>query len=264
MLLSFLGYATGYGQLNSYKYVIVPIRFQDFKNDNQFRTSTLVKYLFTNEGFNTVYSNNLPDELRKDPCLGLRAELIDKSSLFLTKTQISLTDCNGVVVLTSQDGRSKSKDYEQSYREAISEAFGSYRGLNYKYKPVEEEAETAKPITVSFKNDIKSLESETQKEVGPKEGNTISEPDKKLDIPVQPGLPLSKEKGVLYAQPVDGGYQLVDTTPKVVYLLKSTSSPDVFLVNKDGKNGVIFKNDDKWFIEMDEKGGKAKELNIKF
>ncbi|MEM1259083.1 MAG: hypothetical protein AAGH81_11160 [Bacteroidota bacterium] len=264
MLLSLMGYSAGYGQLNSYKYIIVPTKFQNFKDENRFRTSTLVKYLFTNEGFNTVYSNSLPEELQEDPCLGLRAELIERSSLFLVKTQLSLTDCNGIVILTSQEGRSKTKEYEQAYREAISEAFGTYRGLKYTYQPVEEEPRTGKPITVSFNNDIKSLESKPQTEVSPKEVAKISEPAEKRDVAVPPDLPLLKEKGILYAQPVDGGYQLVDTTPKVVYVLKSTSAPDVFLVNKDGKNGLVFKNNDKWFIEMDEKGGKVKELNIKF
>ena len=57
---------------------------------------------------------------------------------------------------------------------------------------------------------------------------------------------------------------MVNTKPEVVYILKSTSAPDVFIVNKHGKNGVVFKNNGKWFIEMDEKGSKPKELKIKF
>ena len=74
----------------------------------------------------------------------------------------------------------------------------------------------------------------------------------------------NKGKNVLYAQPIEGGYQLVDATPKIVYVLKATSSPDIFLVTKDGKNGVVFKDEGKWYLEMDAKGSKAKELNIKF
>ncbi|MEM8927848.1 MAG: hypothetical protein AAGC45_06575 [Bacteroidota bacterium] len=264
MLLSLMGYSAGYGQLNSYKYIIVPTKFQNFKDENRFRTSTLVKYLFTNEGFNTVYSNRLPDELEQNPCLGARVQLIDKSGLLRTKTKLTLIDCHGVAIMTSQEGITKTKDLEQAYRETIFESFGSFRGLNYIYKPTEEEVKTTESITVSFNNDIKSLESKPQTEVSPKEVAKISEPAEKRDVAVPPDLPLFKEKGILYAQPVDGGYQLVDTTPKVVYVLKSTSAPDVFLVNKDGKNGLVFKNNDKWFIEMDEKGGKVKELNIKF
>ena len=75
---------------------------------------------------------------------------------------------------------------------------------------------------------------------------------------------VSGGKNVLYAQAIEGGYQLVNSTPEIVYVLKSTSAPDVFIVNKDGKNGVVYKNEGKWFIEMDEKRSKAKELNIKF
>ena len=74
----------------------------------------------------------------------------------------------------------------------------------------------------------------------------------------------NRGKDLLYAQPIEGGYQLVDATPKIVYVLKATSSPDIFLITKDGKNGVIFKDEGKWYVEMDENGSRAKELNIKF
>ena len=263
--LTLLGIGACYGQLNSYKYIVVPAKFQDFKNENQFRTSTLVKYLFDNEGFNVVYDNKLPVELEENPCLGARVELINQSGLFQTRTKLALKDCHGVQVMISQEGRTKTKDLEMAYREAISESFGSFRGLNYKYEPVkEEETKTTEPITVSFKNDIKSLENESKAEISIEKEKTVSEPAEKLDALDEPNRISVNEKDILYAQPVDGGYQLVDATPKVVYILKSTSAPDVFLVNKDGKNGVVYKNEDKWFIEMDEKGGKSKELNIKF
>jgi len=263
--VTFFCCVAGYGQLNDYKYIVVPAKFQSFKNENQFRTSTLVKYLFSNEGFNAVYSNNLPDDLKENPCLGLDVELVDESNLFATKTRLSLIDCNGVLVMMSQDGRTKTKEFEQAYREAISESFGSFRGLNYAYKPNDKKAkEKDGAVTVSFKNDVKSLNEKPKAEQNEStEGMAPEEAKPKIIAPIVE-TPIGSEKGVLYAQPIDGGYQLVDTTPKVVYILKSTSAPEVFLVNKDGKSGVIFKNDDKWFIEMDEKGGKAKELNIKF
>lgn len=268
LLISFIliGSIACFGQLNSYKYIIVPAKFQDFKNDNQFRTSTLVKYLFTNEGFNVVYSNNLPDELKVNPCLGARVQLIDESGLLTTKTKLSLTDCYGVLIMESQEGRTKTKELEQAYREAISESFGTFRGLNYKYEPVNEQEKSAEPITVSFKNDVKSLEKEVISEMDSQ--GTIKESslpaNKQVETLKTVDSVTLKEKGILYAQPIEGGYQLVDITPKVIYILKTTSAPDVFMVNKDGKNGVVFKNGDKWFIEMDEKGSKAKELKIKF
>lgn len=260
VLCATLGCTLSFGQLNNYKYLVIPAKFQAFKNENQFRTSTLVKYLFTNEGFNTVYSNRMPDELEENPCLGATVQLLNDSGLLQTKTRLSIKDCNGVILMTSQVGRSKTKDLEQAYREAISEAFGSFRGLNYVYEPSNEEASTTETVTVSFKDDVKTLP-ETVKE--PEEDKT-PKPTEVVAIPEETPLKGKKNSGVLYAQPIEGGFQLVDTTPQVVYILKTTSAPDVFLVSKDGKSGVVYKNEDRWYVEMDEKGGKPKELNIKF
>ena len=257
--LIFIAFNTGLNaQLNNYKYIVVPIKFQGFKNDNQYRTSTLVKYLFASEGFNTVYGNALPEELRENPCLGLRAELLDDSGLLATKTQLALKDCNGVQIMKSQEGKTKNKNFEQAYREAISESFGSFRGLDYAYAP-EEETKSSEPITVSFKNDVKSLENQPDQKAKTDGAEAGLDKKAKLESSTSEG-----NKDVLYAQPIENGYQLVDSTPKVVYKLRSTSAPDVFLVNKDGKSGIVYKNDGKWFIEMDDKSGKAKELNIRF
>jgi len=265
MVFALLGYVFCYGQLNSYKYIIVPAKFQDFKKENQFRTSTLVKYLFTNEGFNTVYGNNLPEELEKNPCLGVAVELDDTSNLFNIKTRLSLRDCSGKLVMTSQEGKTKTKEFEQAYREAISEAFGTFRGLEYNYVP-DEETDSSKPVTISFKNDIMSTDSgsKSKKEDQEMVVTSLDTVKEDLDVISKENLPAVMEKGVLYALPIEGGYQLVDDSPKVVYKLKSTSAPDVFIVSREDKNGVIFKNEGKWFIEMNDKGGKTKELNIKF
>ncbi len=251
------------GQLNDYKYIIIPKTFDAFKRENQFRTSTLMKYLFTNEGFAAVYEGSFPKDLQADICLGLKADLVDDSSLFSTKASIALRDCNGVVVFETPQARTKTKEYEQAYKEVISEAFGALRGLNHSYSPKKKDTPEP-PITVSFKNDVKSLEEESEAETGMvsrKETEVAAVGDQMVDIAPTTDL---KDKDVLYAQPIENGFQLVDTTPKVVYILKSTSAPEVFLVTKEGQNGVVFKEGGKWYIEFDEKGNKAKELNIKF
>lgn len=251
----------GYAQLNQYKYVIVPTKLADFKHENQFQTSTLIKHLLTKEGFNAVYENALPDDLNANRCTGVKIELLDNSSLFTTKAKLQLVDCRGTVVFMTQDGRSKTKDFKQAYKEVITDAFLSIRGLNYTYRAKEANNEP-ETVTVSFKNDVKSL----GKEAGGQDVNT-----QKTTVPltkIKKAEKLSEDmegaKSLLFAQPIENGYQLVDTTPKVVYVLKSTAAPDVFLVNKDGKSGVVFKNEGKWYIEMDVKDSEAKELHIKF
>ena len=263
--LVLVGHLFGYGQLNKYKYIVVPTKFDVFKKENQFQTSTLIKYLLTNEGYNAVYNNALPIDLMGNPCLALRTNLVDNSSLFSTKVKLSLVDCNGVVIFETQEGSTRVKEYKQAYKEAISEAFGSLRGLNYTYEPKENE-KASETVTISFENDIRSLEGDSNNNASGVAEKKESDPSK--EQMVRPQIQELKEgssgKDVLYAQPIEGGYQLVDATPKIVYVLKATSAPDIFLITKDGKNGVIFKDEGKWYVEMDEKGSKAKELNIKF
>ena len=38
-------------QLNDYKYIIVPKKFEEFRSENQYQTSTLIKYYFEENGF---------------------------------------------------------------------------------------------------------------------------------------------------------------------------------------------------------------------
>ncbi len=268
----------GNAQLNDYKYIVVPKQFDVFKEMNQYQTSTLLKYLFTNNGYTAIYDDNMPEDLINNGCLALKANLEDKSSLFTTKVIIVLKDCNGRVVYTSQEGRSKTKEYKSAYTEAIRQAFKSFELLNYQYEPKENEIE--KPITVSFKNDVTSLDTEPIKSVSKTNQNKIAEATKEI----QKNKPVVSEeqvKGVaiekvvsssvnttseiLYAQPLESGFQLVDSTPKIQYRLTATSVENVFLASHEDKNGVVLKKNDKWFFEYSDNGEKVlKELNIKF
>ena len=146
-------------QLNDYKYIIVPKQFAEFKRENQYQTSTLVKHLFIERGFEAVYDDALPQELRSNGCLGLRVKMLDNSSMFTTKASVNLTNCNEEEIFVTKEGKSKEKDYKDSYGEALREAFKSFDAMNYAYNG---KAENAQPLTVSMKNDIKSLPKESR------------------------------------------------------------------------------------------------------
>ena len=124
-------------QLNSYKYIIVPKKFEAFKSVNEYQTSTLVKYFFEENGFNALYDDELPMELADNRCLGLMANLEDGSNMFTTKVTIVLKDCNNVEVFRSVEGVSKIKEYNKAYRDAIQKAFVSFAGMDYSYEPQE-------------------------------------------------------------------------------------------------------------------------------
>jgi len=296
--------------LDDYKYVVVPKKFGDLKEENQYRSSTLMKHLFSQKGFATVYHDDLPDELNSNKCLGLFADLIDDSSMFTTKTTLILNDCNGKEVLLSQQGKSKKKDYTEAYSEAMTNAFNSFVGLNYSYKPRTQELKE-EPITVSFKNDVKTVEGKSQQNMQQdsmivqevtienqsyKDRRPIASDYKKAEevknkTTVQKAIkeeqsfesrePItttykkgepSTEKisdtsitGVLYAQELTNGYQLVDSTPKIQLKIYKSSMPNVYLAKADNKDGLVYTSDGKWFFEYYGEGRMVvEELQIKF
>jgi hypothetical protein len=260
-------------QLNNYKYIIVPKKFEAYKTVNKYQTSTLVKYYFEQNGFNAVYDDALPPDLANERCLGLVADIEDSSSLFATKLNITLKDCNNVEVFRSMEGKSRIKEFNESYKDAIQKAFVSFSGMNYSYVPktkvkVQDEA----PVTISFKGDVKTVEEEpakyvveqkstmdeqVYKAIEPKPSNITRAVVEKTELP--------DPSNVLYAQAIANGYQLVDSSPKVVLKLEETSMDNVFMTSYNGNNALVFKKNDKWILEYSDNGEKIqKELNIKF
>ncbi len=292
-LAVFIGFS-GFSQsnLNEYKYIIVPKRFESFKNENEHQTSTLVKYLFTEKGFNATYDDDLPTDLRMNRCLGLSAHLKNDSNMFTTKTTIVLKDCNGKEVFKTIEGKSKKKEYKEAFTEAITEAMSSFNIVDYSY---DGKAQSQESITVSFKNDVKTLKEkkvekqkkmETEQEVSPSNSNSAvtqiatqttqyykdnTPVDSKM-IKGELGEPSSKvvakkvnATDVWYAQPTANGYQLVDSSPKIRMQLLKTSGNTIFLAQKNAHNGVVHKKEGVWIFEYYENGQLVREeLNIKF
>ncbi|MFD2101657.1 hypothetical protein [Flagellimonas iocasae] len=276
LLFAFMASMTMRGQLNGYKYIIVPKKFETFKSENQYMTSTMVKFLFTQKGFTPVYDDELPADLANNRCLGLLASLSDDSSMFSTKVTVILKDCQSIEVFRTREGKSKIKEYTAAYKDALEDAFGSFDGMDYAYVPKEKETNqpTEQPITVSYKDDVKKLEEKKEvpvvKQVATTETQSYESVEPKTSTytkaePQQKTETAAKVSGLLYAQPIENGYQLVDSTPKVVMKLMSTSVENVFLTDYQGNSGVVLQKDGKWFVEYSEGGEKKlKELNIKF
>ena len=258
-------------QLNSYKYIIVPKKFEAFKSVNEYQTSTLVKYFFEENGFNALYDDELPMELAGNRCLGLMANLEDGSNMFTTKVTIVLKDCNNVEVFRSVEGVSKIKEYNKAYRDAIQKAFVSFAGMDYSYEPQEKAQKEPTTVTLNFKDDVKSVQEEPKEHILEQKATTEEQVYKSVE-PKPSSIVRAAEKQsselpdeVLYAQPTDSGYQLVDSAPKVVLKLQETSMDNVFMTDFNGNNAVVFQKDGKWLLEYSENGEKMqKELNIKF
>ncbi len=264
--------------LNEYKYIIVSKKYDFLKEVDQYQVNSLSKFLFNKYGFEALMEGEAyPEDLTKNRCLALKADALKEPGMFKTKLAIELKDCNDQVVYTSGLGESREKEFKKSYTEAIRNAFKSIEALNYKYEPKEND-DTILTSTTEVKNEvaeeiqklkeeIQTLKQEKKVEVAevtnPQiETQIIKSPETKpveqvntIKAEVKEGL-----SGVLYAQKIDNGFQLVDSSPKVVYKIIKTGLNNVFLV--ENQTAIIYKEGDHWILEN---GSPTKtKLNIKF
>lgn len=252
-----------FGQLNPYKYVVVPTHFEDYKKSNQYQTSTVIKYLFSQENIPVVYDTQQPKELRVEPCLGAYVRLFDTSGMFMTRVKLELVDCEGNLILETEEGNSKSKDYAQAYKEALMGAFNSIQGMEYQYTPMAKTESIQNPEEIAPAVAQQAVNEPIITSEGPEE-TQISEPIVSESDTFTPETKPALD--YLYAQPTDNGYQLVDSVPSIRMLLIKTSKPDTFLALINGQNaGTVFKSEGVWVREYLNGAELIQEvLNIKF
>ncbi|MBU3821880.1 hypothetical protein KO566_07385 [Flavobacteriaceae bacterium XHP0103] len=261
--------------LNDYKYIIVPQKYEFLKEADQYQVNSLTEFLFNKYGFQAfMEGEEYPDDLNENRCLALTSDVTKDSALFKTKLQIILKNCNGLVVYTTKIGETREKDYARAYNEALRNAFEELETIDYKYVPsnktsvaasakAEPKPEVAQEIQ-QLREEIESLKQEKEE--------VASVPTEQKSVNTQAVVPvaaassseLSKEvKDVLYAQQIENGFQLVDSSPKVVYKIRNTSLENVFMV--EDKNATLYKKGDNWVLEYYENDVlKQEALNIKF
>jgi len=216
-----------YGQsVNEYKAVIVPLKYDFLKAENQYRLNTLTKFNFSKAGFVSFYSKEAIPSEYADRCDLLYADVVNDSGFLTTRLYITLKDCYGKIIFQSAAGKSKEKDYKVAYNEAFAEAFESVYELQYKYSGVRAKAQ---PVVVA------AAATPVIKEM--------------VDVTdLNPNL-TSKEGTMLYAQATETGFQLIDNTPKVVMKLFKTSQANSFIAIRDTVQGSLILKDNQWYFE---------------
>lgn len=278
LLLSGTLITTAQSQLNSYKYVIVPKNFDAFKKENQYQTSTLVKYLLVQNGLNAVYDDELPEDLNSNRCLGLSVDLLDESSMFSTKVTALFKDCKSVEVYRTQQGTSKEKEFKSAYNEAMRMAFKSLNGFQYSYNDKKADG----PVTVNFRNDVQKLDkTETDSRAAADAKAVEQQATPKVQRyknrePLPSDIVKKEPEGngdqsmavasdTWYAQEIPNGYQLVDNTPKVRLKILKTSLPEVFLAVGDNANGLLYREGTRWIWEYYQGNERrTQEIRVKF
>lgn len=243
LLFSVIGFSQS---VNDYKAVIIPLKYDFIKTDNQYRLATRTKSNLLNAGFNAFYINEeMPGELN-DRCQLLYVDVKKQSGFLVTKLFVELKDCYGKVVYTSEIGKSKEKDYEIAYREALDNAFVSVKSLNYKYSGKAVAAPVAKVTNTAASLPVASAVTAA------------------AVVTAAPVADVS-DPNLLYAQPTENGYQLIDKTPKVVMKLLKTSRADSFIAIKENVQGTLNAKDNQWFFEYYQNDKLVSEkISVKF
>ena len=266
--------------LNKYKYVIVPYNYDFLKKKDQYQLNSLTHFLFNKYGFSALMEgDDYPMDLKLNRCLALKADVTKDSGMFKTKLTIFLKDCNDKLVYTSDVGESREKEFKTAYNKALRLAFSSIKALNYKFEP-SNEVTTLPATSTETHNDttdeVQTLKQElgTLKKENSEIVNTVAVPVVAVTAASKVSSSTKKEKtleegvkdmfsGILYAQEIENGYQLVDSSPKVVYKLKKTNLDNLFLV--ENKSAIVFKKGEDWVVKYFETNTwKEQTLNIKF
>jgi len=226
LLLVFSGFLSAQTSLNDFQYVIVPIKFDMLAGENTYRLSTITKRNLLEAGFKVFYSNEqLPREFANDRCNLLYADIEKISSLLQTKLVLVLKDCQNNYIFKSDEGKSREKELAVAFPQALEKTFPSLKAKNYTYN--------GKVLNTAL-----AKEPSPSREVATKSDTKQVEAFEKI-----------KPEEVLFAQPIANGYQLVDTTPKVVLKMYKTSQPDYFTAQGNGINGALIKKGNEWFLE---------------
>ena len=290
--LLFLSYS-GYSQntISNYKYVVVPEKFNFLKQKDQYSLNSLTKGLLEYKGFTVYFDNtNLPGEVANNRCRALSADVLEKSGMFSTRLTLILKDCQGNIVFKSKEGESREKEYRVAYNMALRDAFTSLDPVPYSYngstsepvQPTTAPVAPATPTVTAATVPVTSPEVVANKPVQPMiTTNASTLPVKSMDtastVPEKPSESAStapvksmeavsnQPAGTLYAQATANGYQLIDTTPKIVLTLLKTSAENYFIASNGTVNGIVLKKNEDWFFEY-YKDGKliSEKLLVKF
>jgi hypothetical protein len=239
----------GFSQsINNYAAVIIPTKYEFLKSENQYRLNTLTKFNLKKAGFEAYYSNEIIPKEYGDRCGLLNVDVLKESGFMVTKLFVVFKDCYGKVIFKSEIGKSKEKDYETAYTASLNMAFESVYALHYKYDGA------AAVSSQKSGSEVASVATTT----------SVAAPVAATAVVVSSSA-VSGENSVLFAQPIKNGFQLVDSTPKVVMKVYKTTNPSFYIASKDSIQGVLILKDNQWFFEYYQKEVLMSEkIEVKF
>ncbi len=244
--------------LNSYRFVVVPEKFEFQKEPNQYELNSLAKFLFEKHGFEAfIEGEDMPLVFVQNRCEGLFANVANESGLFRTRLVLTLKDCNNRVVYTSPEGTSREKDFQTAFHEALRNAFSPLGNLNYNYKeaivsgrPEINRIEESETVIVEV---IPQVDTIPQIPV-PTEAKVDLKPDVKASVEKTPAgnLNFTKEGISFFLEQTSSGYS---------FFQKDMAEPFAALIKSSAGNNFIYSSiTSKGMAHFDEKGNLIVEV----
>ncbi|MCM8567796.1 hypothetical protein NE848_00265 [Gramella jeungdoensis] len=241
--------------LNQYKYILIPETYEFTGEVDQYRLNSMTKFLFEKEGFNTLMkTEDKPADLKQNPCLGITTKLENNSGIFVTKLVLKLEDCYGNVVFTSKEGRSREKDFEVAFQEALREAFESIKKLDYLYdSSASISANIPQPKQVEIEEEPEAEEEveEDIQEIIEEESEIILEEDTE-SYESEEGVNRYRYAGKIYSlNETEEGYGLYqENASEPIAILIETEGGKSFIYNSLTNQGIAyFDSQDNLIVE---------------
>ncbi len=210
LLVLFVAF-TGLAQheINSYRYLIMPEKFAFLKQKDQFHLNTLAKMHFEKLGFIVYFDTETLPDSLVDSNCTKLFADVESAGNFIT-TKLQISLKDCKNKLVAVSKEGKSK--EKDFELSYNQAF-------------RDAFTTFRELGYQYQ----------PQQVVKESPNTI-----KSD---------ANSENLLYAQPITNGFQLVDSSPKVVYKLLATSNASCFIAYKGELQGVLVQKNQQWFFE---------------
>lgn len=215
-------------KVSDYKYVMIPEKFQTFKNSYGLEASLAKalqgkKYEILPEAM-----DKWPTVARNNSCNVVTAEVVNDKNLFTNKVILQFKDCNKKVIFESK-GRSDIKEFEEGFADALKEAL----------------------TKVGVSSPVEMLPSRTPDAAQTVVHNTTAEPSTSSATPAANAY--SNGKSDLQKIQVDANQFILaksgSSVPFAVF--KTTSKKDVFLVKlADGNTTIGYFENGNIVIDM--------------
>tara|TARA_Y100000991_G_scaffold137844_1_gene103941 strand:- start:40 stop:807 length:768 start_codon:yes stop_codon:yes gene_type:complete len=217
--------------LNQYKYVSVPDRFDFMKTNDQYQISSLTQFLLNKKGFNVLESiENYPSDLASNSCLLLDMNIEKIKGFLKTKLEVQFINCKKEVVFRSAIGISKEKDFKMAYHQALRSAFDSIEGLNYNYE-ASATIDISAPIETSIAVIPKPIVQTPSAPVVAASVDSVDSPELLKTLIVSTAY----------------GYDITDANGRVLYSIHPTMEEGIFIIDK--LPGIAYKRGRRWVRE---------------